>query len=216
MRSREFLSEFEHFATGDSPRIAPRHRCAPPKVPRRVPHVLQQWKALVLRIVKASTQHGNRTVQRSHPPCIKAWRLRDIERLAIQQWVADNFGKASDAGRMERTVASSISKVGIGGTARLKPGGGVLQMGLKSPSRWLVSVLPWASRTFCCWSALTRRLSLHSGEIVPKVFPRSGPFVRCVRAGIGAPVVNRVDAGSRGFKSGARNQHYLEFAWAAA
>jgi hypothetical protein len=80
----------------------------------------QQWKALVLRIFKASTQHGYRTVQRSHPPGIKAWRLRDIERLAIQQWVADNFGKASDGRRMERAVLlSSILEGWIGGTARL-------------------------------------------------------------------------------------------------
>ena len=35
---------------------------------------------------------------------MKAWRLRDIERLAIQQWVADNFSKASDGRRMERVV----------------------------------------------------------------------------------------------------------------
>jgi len=58
----------------------------------------------VLRIFKASTQHGYRTVQRSHPPGMKAWRLRDIERLAIQQWVANNFGKASDGRRKERAV----------------------------------------------------------------------------------------------------------------
>ncbi len=74
-------------------------------MPRRVPHVLQQWKALVLRIFKASTQHGYRTVQRLHPASMKPWRLRDIERLAIQQWVADDFGKASDGRRMARVVA---------------------------------------------------------------------------------------------------------------
>jgi len=38
---------------------------------------------------------------------MKAWRLRDIERLAIQQYVADNFGKASDGCRMERAVLLS-------------------------------------------------------------------------------------------------------------
>jgi len=38
---------------------------------------------------------------------MKAWRLRDIERLAIQQWVADNFGKASDGRRMARVVLLS-------------------------------------------------------------------------------------------------------------
>src|SRR4029077_2321449 len=46
---RKFLREFERLATGDSPRITPRHRCTPPKVPRRVPHVLEQWKALCSR-----------------------------------------------------------------------------------------------------------------------------------------------------------------------
>ena len=58
----------------------------------------------MLRTFKASSQHGYRTVQRSHPASMKAWRLRDIERLAIQQWVADNFSKASDGRRMERVV----------------------------------------------------------------------------------------------------------------
>jgi hypothetical protein len=38
---------------------------------------------------------------------MKAWRLRDIERLAIQQWVADNFGQAWDGRRMERVVLLS-------------------------------------------------------------------------------------------------------------
>jgi len=52
-------------ATADSPRIAPRHRCTPPKVPRRVPQVLEQWKALVLPTFKASTQHSYRTVHTS-------------------------------------------------------------------------------------------------------------------------------------------------------
>jgi len=38
---------------------------------------------------------------------MKAWRLRDIERLAIQQWVTDNFSMASDDRRMERVVLLS-------------------------------------------------------------------------------------------------------------
>jgi integrase len=54
--------------------------------------VEEQWKALVLPTFKASTQHGYKTVLNVHVlPAWKEWRLRDIERLAIQQWVADKF-----------------------------------------------------------------------------------------------------------------------------
>ena len=54
--------------------------------------VEEQWKALVLPTFKASTQHGHKTVLNVHVlPAWKEWRLRDIERLAIQQWVADKF-----------------------------------------------------------------------------------------------------------------------------
>jgi len=54
--------------------------------------VEQQWKPLVLPTFKASTQHGYKTVLRVHVlPEWRDWRLRDIERLAIQRWVADKF-----------------------------------------------------------------------------------------------------------------------------
>ena len=54
--------------------------------------VEEQWKALVLPTFKASTQHGYKTVLNVHVlPAWRDWRLRDIERLAIQQWVADKF-----------------------------------------------------------------------------------------------------------------------------
>ena len=54
--------------------------------------VEQQWKTLVLPTFKASTQHGYKTVLAAHVlPEWRGWRLRDIERLAIQQWVADKF-----------------------------------------------------------------------------------------------------------------------------
>jgi hypothetical protein len=89
---------------------------------------------------------------------MKAWRLRDIERLAIQQWVADKFGKASDGRRMERVVLLSSILEG--------------------------------------WNWRHRSASNQGGSC--------------------APLVNRVDTGSCGFKSGARNQQYLEFCWAAA
>jgi integrase len=54
--------------------------------------VEDQWKALVLPTFKASTQHSYKTVLNVHVlPAWKEWRLRDIERLSIQQWVADKF-----------------------------------------------------------------------------------------------------------------------------
>jgi integrase len=51
-----------------------------------------QWKVLVLPTFKRSTQHGYKTVLNLH--LLPAWRdrrLRDIDRLAIQQWVAEKF-----------------------------------------------------------------------------------------------------------------------------
>ena len=51
-----------------------------------------QWKTLVLPTFKRSTQHGYKTVLNVHVlPAWRDWRLRDIERLAIQQWVAEKF-----------------------------------------------------------------------------------------------------------------------------
>jgi hypothetical protein len=58
--------------------------------------VEEQWKPLVFPTFKASTQHGYKTVLSNHVlPAWKDWRLRDIERLAIQQWVADKFRQAT-------------------------------------------------------------------------------------------------------------------------
>jgi integrase len=51
-----------------------------------------KWKTLVLPTFKRSTQHGYKTVLNLHLlPRWRDWRLRDIERLAIQQWVAEKF-----------------------------------------------------------------------------------------------------------------------------
>jgi integrase len=51
-----------------------------------------QWKPLMLPTFKRSTQHGYKTVLNLHLlPRWRDWRLRDIERLAIQQWVAEKF-----------------------------------------------------------------------------------------------------------------------------
>ena len=54
--------------------------------------VEEQWRTLVFPTFKASTQHGYKAVLNNHVlPAWKDWRLREIERLAIQQWVADKF-----------------------------------------------------------------------------------------------------------------------------
>jgi hypothetical protein len=51
-----------------------------------------QWTTLVLPTFKRTTQHGYRNVLNTHVlPAWREWRLRDLDRLAIQQWVADKF-----------------------------------------------------------------------------------------------------------------------------
>ena len=51
-----------------------------------------QWKVLALPNFKASTQHGYKAVLGVHVlPVWRDVRLRDIDRLAIQQWVAQKF-----------------------------------------------------------------------------------------------------------------------------
>jgi hypothetical protein len=54
--------------------------------------VEQQWKVLVLPTFKPTTQHGDQAVRRVH--VLPTWRdtpPRDIDRLAVQQWVADRL-----------------------------------------------------------------------------------------------------------------------------
>jgi integrase len=54
--------------------------------------VESQWKVLAWPNFKPSTQHGYKTVLSLH--VLPAWRktpLREIDRLAIQQWVAEKF-----------------------------------------------------------------------------------------------------------------------------
>jgi len=52
----------------------------------------EQWKTLVLPTLKLSTQHGYKTVVAKHLlPYWRDWRLRDIGRQDVQQWVADRF-----------------------------------------------------------------------------------------------------------------------------
>ena len=51
-----------------------------------------QWQTLVLPTLKLSTQHGYKNVLRKHLlPYWREWRVRDIGRLDIQQWVAGKF-----------------------------------------------------------------------------------------------------------------------------
>jgi hypothetical protein len=54
--------------------------------------VKQHWTVLVLPTFKRTTQHGYRAVLRVH--VLPTWQdipLREIDRLAIQQWVADRL-----------------------------------------------------------------------------------------------------------------------------
>jgi integrase len=51
-----------------------------------------QWSALVLPTLKLSTQHGYKNVLAKHVlPYWRDWRLRDIGKLDVQQFVADKF-----------------------------------------------------------------------------------------------------------------------------
>jgi len=51
-----------------------------------------QWAVLVLPMLKLSTQHGYKNVLRKHLlPYWREWRLRDIGKLDVQQFVADRF-----------------------------------------------------------------------------------------------------------------------------
>jgi integrase len=51
-----------------------------------------QWSALVLPTLKLSTQHGYKNVLNKHVlPYWRDWRLRDIGKLDVQQFVADKF-----------------------------------------------------------------------------------------------------------------------------
>lgn len=55
-----------------------------------------QWKVLAWPNFKPSTQHGYKTVLSRH--VLPAWRkeaLREIDRLAIQQWVAEKFRRGT-------------------------------------------------------------------------------------------------------------------------
>jgi integrase len=56
----------------------------------------EQWKTLVLPTLKLSTQHGYKTVLAKHLfPYWRDWRLREIGRQDVQQWVAGKFQQQS-------------------------------------------------------------------------------------------------------------------------
>ena len=82
-----------------------------------------QWKILVLPNFKLSTQHGYKTVLRLHVlPAWRDWRLRDIERLAIQQWVADKFRQRHGLADGAKRVDAALEHSRNGGRVRLPLG----------------------------------------------------------------------------------------------
>ena len=91
--------------------------------------VEQQWKVLVLPTFKRTTQHGYQTVLKVH--VLPTWRdisLRDIDRLTIQQWVADRFrqGVGWQSVRNAWVVLSSILESAVGyGYLQSNPARGV-------------------------------------------------------------------------------------------
>jgi integrase len=97
----------------------------------------QQWKLLVFPTFKASTQHGYKTVLANHVlPAWKDWRLRDVERLAIQQWIAEKFVRKTgwQTVRNSWVLLSSILESAVEyGYLRTNPARGVKfpQKGLK-------------------------------------------------------------------------------------
>jgi integrase len=106
--------------------------------------VEQQWKTLVLPTFKASTQHGYHTVLKVHVlPAWRDWRLRDVERRAIQQWVADKFrqGTGWQTVRNAWVLLSSILETAVEfGFLQSNPARGVKfpQKGLKEKPALIV------------------------------------------------------------------------------
>jgi integrase len=75
-----------------------------------------QWKVLALPNFKASTQHGYKTVLNAHVlPAWRTWRIREIERVVIQQWVASQFrrGIGWQTVRNAWTLLSSILETAV-------------------------------------------------------------------------------------------------------
>lgn len=100
--------------------------------------VEEQWNVLVLPTFKASTQHGYKTVLKVHVlPAWRDWRLSDIQRIAVQQWVADKFrqGTGWQTVRNAWVLLSSILETAVEyGYLPMNPARGVKfpQEGLKA------------------------------------------------------------------------------------
>lgn len=78
--------------------------------------VEQQWKVLALPTFKASTQHGYKVVLKTHVlPGWRSWRLREIDRLAVQQWIAEKFrrGTGWQVARNAWVLLSSILEAAV-------------------------------------------------------------------------------------------------------
>ncbi|HEX6465614.1 MAG TPA: tyrosine-type recombinase/integrase [Vicinamibacterales bacterium] len=75
-----------------------------------------QWTALVLPTLKLSTQHGYRNVLAKHLlPYWRDWRLRDIGKLDVQQFVAEKFrqGAGWQTVRNAWTLLSGILETAV-------------------------------------------------------------------------------------------------------
>jgi len=69
-----------------------------------------QWSALVLPTLKLSTQHGYKNVLNKHVlPYWRDWRLRDIGKLDVQQFVADKFPAVDHAWDVIHTIIRPIA-----------------------------------------------------------------------------------------------------------
>lgn len=136
-----------------------------------------QWKTLVLPTFKRSTQHGYRNVLNTHVlPRWRDWRLRDIERLAIQQWVAEKFRQQCgwQTVRNAWVLLSSILETAVEyGFLSMNPARGVKfpQKGLKKKPAMiagdslarLLQQLEEPHRTMVCLIAAT---GLRIGELL--------------------------------------------------
>ena len=88
--------------------------------------VEQQWNALVFPTFKASTQHSYKTVLHAHVlPAWREWRLRDIERLAIQQ-IANLLPELHGVSITRAMPVSSALKFLFSWTSCLRPVGVIL------------------------------------------------------------------------------------------
>ncbi len=88
-----------------------------------------QWAVLVVPTLKLSTQHGYKHVLNKHVlPYWREWRLRDIGKLDVQQFVADKFRQQAgwQTVRNAWTLLSGILETAVEyGFLRMNPARGV-------------------------------------------------------------------------------------------